>query len=72
MVVASCENMVNGSAVHPGDIVTAANGMTIEINNTDAEGRLTLADALLYACEQEPDGGGSGHPHRSLRDCPGG
>ena len=55
MVVASCENMVNGSAVHPGDIVTAANGMTIEINNTDAEGRLTLADALLYACEQEPD-----------------
>ncbi len=55
MVVASCENMVNGSAVHPGDIVTAANGMTIEINNTDAEGRLTLADALLYACEQKPD-----------------
>ena len=55
MVVASCENMVNGSAVHPGDIVKAANGMTIEINNTDAEGRLTLADALLYACEQEPD-----------------
>ena len=41
MVVASCENMVNGSAVHPGDIVTAANGTTIEINNTDAEGRLT-------------------------------
>ena len=55
MVVASCENMVNGSAVHPGDIVTAANGLTIEINNTDAEGRLTLADALLYACEQKPD-----------------
>lgn len=55
MVVASCENMVNGSAVHPGDIVKAANGMTIEINNTDAEGRLTLADALLYACEQKPD-----------------
>ena len=55
MVVASCENMVNGSAVHPGDIVTAANGTTIEINNTDAEGRLTLADALLYACEQKPD-----------------
>jgi len=47
--------MVNGSAVHPGDIVTAANGTTIEINNTDAEGRLTLADALLYACEQKPD-----------------
>ena len=55
MIVAACENMVNGSAVHPGDIVTAANGTTIEINNTDAEGRLTLADALLYACEQKPD-----------------
>ena len=55
MVVASCENMINGSAVHPGDIVTAADGTTIEINNTDAEGRLTLADALLYACEQKPD-----------------
>ena len=46
--------MINGSAVHPGDIVTAADGTTIEINNTDAEGRLTLADALLYACEQKP------------------
>ena len=55
MIVASCENMVNGSAVHPGDIVTAADGTTIEINNTDAEGRLTLADALLYASEQKPD-----------------
>ena len=55
MIVASCENMINGSAVHPGDIVSAADGTTIEINNTDAEGRLTLADALLYACEQKPD-----------------
>ena len=55
MIVASCENMINGSAVHPGDIVPAADGTTIEINNTDAEGRLTLADALLYACEQKPD-----------------
>jgi leucyl aminopeptidase len=41
--------------VHPGDIVTASNGKTIEINNTDAEGRLTLADALVYACGLEPD-----------------
>ena len=55
MVVAACENMINGSAVHPGDIVPAADGTTLEINNTDAEGRLTLADALLYACEQNPD-----------------
>ena len=47
--------MINGSAVHPGDIVTASNGKTIEINNTDAEGRLTLADALVYACKLEPD-----------------
>ena len=54
-IVASCENMVNGSAVHPGDIVTASNGTTIEINNTDAEGRLTLADALVYASKLEPD-----------------
>jgi leucyl aminopeptidase len=55
MIVAACENMINGSAVHPGDIVTASNGKTIEINNTDAEGRLTLADALVYASGLEPD-----------------
>jgi len=55
MIVAACENMINGNAVHPGDIVTASNGKTIEINNTDAEGRLTLADALVYACRLEPD-----------------
>ncbi len=54
-IVAACENMVNGSAVHPGDIVHASNGKTIEINNTDAEGRLTLADALVYACELRPN-----------------
>ncbi len=54
-IVAACENMVNGSAVHPGDIVQASNGKTIEINNTDAEGRLTLADALVYACKLQPD-----------------
>jgi leucyl aminopeptidase len=55
MIVAACENMISGGAVHPGDIVTASNGKTIEINNTDAEGRLTLADALVYACKLEPD-----------------
>ncbi len=54
-LVATCENMINGSAVHPGDIVKASNGKTIEINNTDAEGRLTLADALIYACNLKPD-----------------
>jgi leucyl aminopeptidase len=47
-IVAACENMVNGSAMRPGDILTASNGKTIEVNNTDAEGRLTLADALVY------------------------
>jgi leucyl aminopeptidase len=55
VIVAACENMISGGAVHPGDIVTASNGKTIEINNTDAEGRLTLADALVYACRLEPD-----------------
>ncbi|MEB3355002.1 MAG: leucyl aminopeptidase [Cyanobacteriota bacterium] len=55
VIVAACENMISGGAVHPGDILTAANGKTIEINNTDAEGRLTLADALHYACGLEPD-----------------
>ena len=55
MIVAACENMISGGAIHPGAIVTASNGKTIEINNTDAEGRLTLADALVYACKLEPD-----------------
>jgi leucyl aminopeptidase len=55
VIVAACENMISGGAVHPGDILTASNGKTIEINNTDAEGRLTLADALVYACNLDPD-----------------
>jgi leucyl aminopeptidase len=55
VLVASCENMISGNAIHPGDILTASNGTTIEINNTDAEGRLTLADALVYASKLEPD-----------------
>ena len=55
VIIAACENMINGGAVHPGDILTASNGKTIEVNNTDAEGRLTLADALVYACKLEPD-----------------
>jgi len=48
-IVAATENMISGKALHPGDILTASNGKTIEINNTDAEGRLTLADALVFA-----------------------
>ncbi|KAH0461379.1 hypothetical protein IEQ34_008954 [Dendrobium chrysotoxum] len=51
-IVAACENMISGTGMRPGDIVTASNGKTIEVNNTDAEGRLTLADALVYACDQ--------------------
>jgi leucyl aminopeptidase len=48
-VVGATENLPSGGAVKPGDIVTAANGRTIEINNTDAEGRLVLADCLCHA-----------------------
>ena len=48
-VVPACENMPGGRAYRPGDILTALNGKTIEVTNTDAEGRLILADALAYA-----------------------
>lgn len=54
-VVAAVENLPGGRAVKPGDIVRAMNGKTIEINNTDAEGRVILADALAYATQQNPD-----------------
>lgn len=47
-ISAVTENMISGHAMHPGDILTASNGKTIEVNNTDAEGRLTLADALVF------------------------
>ena len=48
-VLPACENMPSGKAMKPGDIVTALNGKTIEVLNTDAEGRLALADALVYS-----------------------
>lgn len=51
-VLACAENMPSGKAQRPGDIVRAANGKTIEVVNTDAEGRMVLADAVWYACEQ--------------------
>ena len=54
-IIAACENMPGCSGYKPGDILTAKNGKTIEVDNTDAEGRLTLADALCYACELEVD-----------------
>ena len=53
-LVPSTENMPGPGANKPGDIVIARNGKSIEVNNTDAEGRLILADALVYACEQQP------------------
>ncbi|MES2952276.1 MAG: leucyl aminopeptidase [Pseudomonadota bacterium] len=53
-LIAACENMVNGSAVKPGDVVTSMSGQTIEILNTDAEGRLVLCDALTYAERFKP------------------
>lgn len=49
------ENMPSGSAYRPGDVVKAMDGTTIEVLNTDAEGRLTLADAICYAAKQKPD-----------------
>ncbi len=51
-VVGATENMPSGTAVKPGDVVTAANGTTIEVINTDAEGRLVLADCLTHAVNQ--------------------
>ncbi len=50
-VVPSTENMPSGTAIKPGDVITQYNGKTVEVNNTDAEGRLILADALAYAVE---------------------
>ncbi len=54
-IIAACENLISGRAMKPGDIVRARNGKTILVENTDAEGRLTLADALSYAVELKPD-----------------
>jgi leucyl aminopeptidase len=54
-VIPSCENMPDGAASKPGDIVKSMSGQTIEILNTDAEGRLILCDALTYSARFEPD-----------------
>ncbi|MEM9496374.1 MAG: leucyl aminopeptidase family protein [Pseudomonadota bacterium] len=55
VLIPAVENAVGGNAMRPGDILTARNGLTVEINNTDAEGRLVLADALALAAEDDPD-----------------
>ncbi len=54
-LVPTAENMPSGTALKPGDIITMANGKTVEVDNTDAEGRLMLADALHYAARFNPD-----------------
>jgi len=53
-LIPACENLINGRAVKPGDVVTSMSGQTIEILNTDAEGRLVLCDALTYAERFKP------------------
>ncbi len=52
-VVAACENLISGKAYKTGDIIGSMSGKTIEVGNTDAEGRLTLADALFYVADRE-------------------
>lgn len=53
-IFGAVENMPSGKAIRPGDVLTAMNKKTIEVLNTDAEGRLTLADTLTFACKQKP------------------
>jgi leucyl aminopeptidase len=55
VLIPAVENSVSGNAYRPGDVIPTRKGLNIEIGNTDAEGRVVLADALAYACEFEPD-----------------
>ncbi|WP_425044532.1 leucyl aminopeptidase family protein [Primorskyibacter sp. S87] len=55
VLIPAVENSVSGNAFRPGDILTSRKGLTVEVNNTDAEGRLVLADALSLAAEETPD-----------------
>ena len=54
-ILAGCENMPDGNAYRPGDILTTMNGLTVEVLNTDAEGRLVLCDTLTYVERFEPE-----------------
>lgn len=55
-IIAACENSISGRSYKPGDVIKARNGMTIEVDNTDAEGRITLADAVNYGVtEYDPE-----------------
>ncbi len=55
VLVPAVENVIAGNALKPKDILTSRKGLTVEVNDTDAEGRLVLADALALACEEAPD-----------------
>lgn len=55
VLIPAVENAIGAEAYRPGDILTMRNGLTVEIDNTDAEGRLVVADALVKACEDQPD-----------------
>jgi leucyl aminopeptidase len=54
VLIPAVENSISASAFRPGDVLTSRKGLTVQIDNTDAEGRLVLADALSYACEDSP------------------
>jgi len=55
VLIPAVENSIGSNAFRPGDVLTMRNGMTVEVDNTDAEGRLVLADALTKACEETPE-----------------
>ena len=55
LLIPAVENAVGGNAMRPGDVITTRAGLTVEIDNTDAEGRLVLCDALAYGAEKQPD-----------------
>ena len=55
VLIPAVENAISGNAFRPGDVLSSRKGLTVEIGNTDAEGRLVLADALARACEDKPD-----------------
>ncbi|MFN6926159.1 MAG: leucyl aminopeptidase family protein [Tabrizicola sp.] len=55
VLIPAVENVISGNALKPKDILTSRKGLTVEVNDTDAEGRLVLADALAVACEEAPD-----------------
>jgi leucyl aminopeptidase len=55
VLVPAIENSIGPNSFRPGDVITMRNGLTVEVDNTDAEGRLILADALVLACEERPD-----------------